>query len=415
MKTAKRHNTIRWSIFRQHALTTVLTLLITLLLIIMALVRFYLQWENTSQQSEVNLISNNISFAVDRISERVVNLAANQQLQDNLVEYYATPEQDRSLLRSTSSRLLFNALGLDQTIAFCYILDIDGQPVTTTIYKPFLQELLDEPGLYHQFLQEKSTQVLGPIPLSSYKYSAEQTDLLVFSKAILQLGTSRRLGTLLIFMDETQLCNIYSHDIPSNGTQIYIADASGKIISSTQKEAIYQYFTDYLSPSSSIWGPTATPGGQQCLLFEASLECNGWTLYRTVPVQTITQQVWVLSGITLLICLLAIGVILVRSLYQSQVLTIPIMELTQVMNTIAAGNKQARADIEGTEEIDILCNGFNQLMDTQEQLLQNISQAQELNSHYRFRLFQVDMKSVLLLNCVYFIFCEFFLLLLHAL
>ena len=219
---AHKNDSIRWSIFRQHAILTTLSLLILSTFITLALVRFYLQNERTTQGRESAMISGNISLIVDNTLEKTINLSVEQRLQSVLSEYNTASEAEQYSLQLAMNSLVANLLGLDKTINFCCIADTKGTLITDTPYDKSVQALLDDSDLYNQLLLKDRAQIFGPFSFSNRWLPQNMKDMLLISKPVLQLGTNTHLGTLLVFVSESHLCNIYTQNVPSNGTHIYL-------------------------------------------------------------------------------------------------------------------------------------------------------------------------------------------------
>ncbi|MBB3110211.1 sensor histidine kinase YesM [Paenibacillus phyllosphaerae] len=154
---------------------------------------------------------------------------------------------------------------------------------------------------------------------------------------------------------------------------------------------------------------TQSPEGQEVLRTETKIANAGWTLVYEVPNESITGEVtrtFQLSAVlvvTFSILFLFLSVVLARRIH------LPIRRLQGVAKQFGGGNRKARYEVTGNDEINDLGGSLNQMFDQLNQLIADIESEQEQKRQLELQALFAQIRPHFLLNTLNSIKCSLLL------
>ncbi len=109
---------------------------------------------------------------------------------------------------------------------------------------------------------------------------------------------------------------------------------------------------------------TVVEGKEVCVTgVPVTFGSDTWTLLTFTPTEIIYHEAWILITELVVIALLIIIVCVIFLFWFAGQISKPIIKLTQIMEKVSKGDLNARADLNGSDEIAILGSGFNSMID----------------------------------------------------
>ena len=253
--------------------------------------------------------------------------------------------------------------------------------------------------------QKKTPSWLG-LTRIRFKYAGEE-DVFPIAKPIIDLDTGHYLGTAVLYLKEKDLASMYLDNIINQNDKFYIVDDKNMIISTQNKDELYQVFDQKkylgnhkLEEISDVYSIINNIDGIQTLVTAINFEKLNWKIISITPLDEITYEN---RGITKLILIFGVICLLfafAASYLLSYKISKPIMKLVKIMGKIKSGNLELRANFTAKDEIGLLGEGFNSLMDRINQLLNQIYTEQKQKRESEFKLLQSQIKPHFLYNTI---------------
>lgn len=121
----------------------------------------------------------------------------------------------------------------------------------------------------------------------------------------------------------------------------------------------------YTSSSSAL-------GGERAISTAVRLQRAPWIVITRQPTSAVMQPVRQQTRLSVLLSLLAAMLVVGAALGATQVLSAPIVRLTEVAKEVAGGNISNRARVEADDEIGALASAFNSMTDELQHTLQDL-------------------------------------------
>ncbi len=232
--------------------------------------------------------------------------------------------------------------------------------------------------------------------------------VLSLGKSIINISTGRRLGVLLLNINEASLSSIYKNVGPVSRRDYYIVDQHGVIISSVNKELILSKINDKPLMEKILANDTLTEtraiNGKETLVTSIPFGRFNWKLVSEIPLEELTGDtvkttvmIILIGSICLVFALLGAGIL-------SRVIANPIVRLTRNMEKVNQGSLEVNCSIDSKDEVGLLALGFNTMIGTIKELLVNIKAEQKNKREYELALIQAQIKPHFLYNTLDTIF-----------
>lgn len=192
-------------------------------------------------------------------------------------------------------------------------------------------------------------------------------------RKILGFKSGKELGIFIMHLDAKRIEDIYNDvNLAENGF-ILIVDSSGKVVSSSGNErngsSVDALLLNGVSqqPSGSFICKTAEG---EMLVNYATSEVTGWKVVSLVPTGSLMKNIYIATGITILIAFIILICILVLSFVASNLIFRPIKLLKTQMKRVEMGDLDITVQPISRDEIGELTQGFRNMVNEVRKLMQ---------------------------------------------
>lgn len=206
--------------------------------------------------------------------------------------------------------------------------------------------------------------------------NVDKTGINILS-TITNIQNQKKMGTLIISINEKSLSSIYNNVDIGKGSDIFIVDSNGKIISSKDKNMLNKNYSDKnlmlllngnenkinsmkqeLKQSNRVYNIGS--GNNKYLICYSPIKDTGWYIIGKIPYSYLNQQTKSIAIYVIIIGLITIILALIVSILISKSITRPLKELTLIMEEAKEGNLTVSYDDDSKDEIGEVINGFNE-------------------------------------------------------
>ena len=214
-------------------------------------------------------------------------------------------------------------------------------------------------------------------------------------------------SVLLVLIDEEILEELYA-STQSQGSEIYIYDQDGFIVSHSNKKMLGKQFID-VDYMRDVYGinsyDTVTKSGESYLLSTYLDEETGWTIVEEIPTRVIfgaLDRVYLIIG-----CILAAALVLAVavSLYMSRRVSRPLTELSSAMDEFGSRDFTALEADTGTLEIDHLRESFNHMAVEIFHLMDAVQEREQQKRVLEMNFLRAQINPHFLYNMLFSIRC----------
>ena len=218
-------------------------------------------------------------------------------------------------------------------------------------------------------LQDKDT---GRLVISTHRhipinFRITASDELIFSiaRGIINVEKDYSVtGTLFINLDLSSFRKITDDIKPYSDSFTYILSPDGTVVyDSTNVDTasvIDKKVADKFSRQSG--NAQVRLRGRDFIAVYSTSEVTGWKIINLIPVAQYSANVALVTRVVIIICILAVMLSVLVTLYVSRLISNPIERLSGVMNEIDLTNMDVRVDESRRDEIGVLSRSFNSLI-----------------------------------------------------
>ncbi|WP_455616826.1 cache domain-containing sensor histidine kinase [Eisenbergiella sp.] len=219
---------------------------------------------------------------------------------------------------------------------------------------------------------------------------------LTMGKNIVDIESGEILGTLFITISELSISDVYSSLSISTHAYYCITDLEGLVVSSPYKEEIGINLTvdRDLSQHEPVKGYYSGGKFMYCRQFRE----HPLLLVFHAPITDFLEELLPLIFLIVLIGILCIASAIFLTGKLSKLISQPIVELADAMDEVVEGNMSVRYRLHTQDETRLLGQGFNNMLDTIEELFKNIRVEQQDKRKYELALIQSQVKPHFLYN-----------------
>ncbi len=257
-------------------------------------------------------------------------------------------------------------------------------------------------GIIKEVEQTNGVNVWFPMQTRDFLVTDTTQPVVTVAKKIFNVDSGKKLGYLVLNINENSLASVYKSVGPSTNRTYFIADRNGYIISSQNPSSLLKPIEEDELRKGAMSGNTQTEAakimGRKTLVIYTAFNKADWKLVGNIPLDELTgdteknKMIIIASGLIFL--LLALG----GAGMLSSHITKPIKGLSANMDKIRQGNLEVRCHIESGDEIGLLALGFNDMIFRLRELLQNIRLEQKKKREYELALIQSQIKPHFLYN-----------------
>lgn len=361
-----------------------------------------------SARREQALIINNLNTKITHIQDYAVSVAVDPRVIAEAKEHPSPPveEAKRYKLRLELNKIIGSIMGLNRNVYMWDLVAADNSFFGVSGYDMSeIEELLSD-EYFTQVRKNWGVSISGPYQL--HNKGERTTPVFLVTKPVVDLDSRTVYGYVMFVIKESNFASIFENNMPQNvESSFYILNEEEIVISSSDKTIITQNIQKIGTFSEAelkvLYGKgslTKNVGGQE-MLYTISQELKDpvqWTVISCQPLDSLLIGQKILNKWILVIGTVACLVALFISYIIARSLSRPIMELASTIHDAAEGNLSQKANRQSAGEIEILYEGFNNLMNAVNRLLRRVYQEQEEKSEYQFHLIQAQIKPHFLYN-----------------
>lgn len=361
-----------------------------------------------SARREQALIINNLNTKITHIQDYAVSVAVDPRVIAEAKEHPSPPveEAKRYKLRLELNKIIGSIMGLNRNVYMWDLVAADNSFFGVSGYDMSEIEALLSDEYFTQVRKNWGVSISGPYQL--HNKGERTTPVFLVTKPVVDLDSRTVYGYVMFVIKESNFASIFENNMLQNvESSFYILNEEEIVISSSDKTIITQniqkigtFSEAELKVLYEKGSLTKNVGGQE-MLYTISQELKDpvqWTVISCQPLDSLLIGQKILNKWILVIGTVACLVALFISYIIARSLSRPIMELASTIHDAAEGNLSQKANRQSAGEIEILYEGFNNLMNAVNRLLRRVYQEQEEKSEYQFHLIQAQIKPHFLYN-----------------
>lgn len=186
-------------------------------------------------------------------------------------------------------------------------------------------------------------------------------ELLTFVRHIRLLQNEARSGILVFNIKEKELASVYQDLSDSADMRTYIVDRDERIISALDKRDLGQKSESEASREGNAYGSYSQGGEKSRQIVYYRLPDNDWMLIKEIPMKLFNQDVMSLQKIVLIVFVLSLLLIVLLTLYWTNLILLPLKELAGKMQKLERGNLGVLINRFPKNEIGLLGRHFNRM------------------------------------------------------
>lgn len=215
------------------------------------------------------------------------------------------------------------------------------------------------------------------------------------------------IGYLMINVKERQIFQAYE-DVISRGSNIYIADRDGRIVSSSDSTLIgFQYFN--MENLKDMFGNkeyTIRENSKETFLFTKYYEPeSGFTVFEQMKLSNLIKPIIEVRNIILAFVFSALIFGLVAAYFFSKQIAKPIEQLKMHVQNVEAGNMFEVFDAKGYTEIDALNDGIEKMLNQIRDLIESEKEKEAQKRKIEMNLLQAQINPHFMYNTLFSIKC----------
>lgn len=228
--------------------------------------------------------------------------------------------------------------------------------------------------------------------------------VLSMHRQIYDVPSTRVIGSITIDVQLDVIRQICDQLVAKGQEQLYLLDAAGKVVYSTDPDAIGAAELN-VGPEPAIGGMEADRGSfdrdnATHIYQRIETPYMNWTLVKRVPDAFLYASARELTRIQLAIAAVSLLMIIVATLFISVHITSPIKRLIGYISRIQTGHLDVRIDVRSNDEIGILAQRFQTMMDTINDLILREYKLELANKTNELRALQAQINPHFLNNAL---------------
>ncbi|MFD0712075.1 sensor histidine kinase [Paenibacillus sp. GCM10027626] len=229
-----------------------------------------------------------------------------------------------------------------------------------------------------------------------YRPEDELPVLLSSMRGVKSIMKNDQAGTLVVNMNQQVLAATYNKLSGEPGSEMYIYDQKGIIISHTDTSRLGQKVPDSLL--DRVAGSFGSFSAEDMQAVYYRLGDTGWTVIKLVPISEFVKDIWTLRYTMIGIITVALAAALLISYYWIRKLTKPLKQLSQGMLEMEKGNLGIKLNSTANNELGMLARGFNRMSESISNLIDENRRAEEQKAKLEIRMLQSQIQPHFLYN-----------------
>lgn len=327
---------------------------------------------------EVFLIGNSMDLAISSMVDYVINTSLDNRLIENL-DVYANGKSNYYALNKIVTTVVNEKLGITDLVMGSSIIAKNGDVFNMS---PFPREeisyIVRELEMENDLTNEK-VRWFGPKKIQHY--SGLDEEVLIIKKNIVDLYNPQYLGTIYMFVNTEVFMNIYNVSLDVEENRYMLLDENGKVLS---KNFVAE---KGLNPNNYH-------------IIERPLEAEKWKLVSGIALSTYYETYKGYIILLLMFAIIQLALSMGLAIFMSKSTVKPVQALVDIMGEIQKGNRKVRANLVVSDELHLLQTTFNQLMDSNDELIEQVYETQNNLRKYEMMLLQAQIKPHFLYNAL---------------
>lgn len=315
--------------------------------------------ENTMTQIQINLNHN-----IETIEDILFDISTSRELQEMIESIEKTEKESYEYLRlgNDIKNLLISEITKNKALKAAFLYDLNGEIFEAK------NEVYDKPQNISFFdIEEKKGANVWFLP-------DEKQQVFIVGKMINSLENQKKMGYLVLYIDNSYFEKILADVKFSNDDTIIIQDYKKNIICGRYGND----FTHYI--------------------YSMPLENNQWEVACSVQEPREIEHMKKLQYITILLFLILLAIVIYVSKVISKSVTNPIKNLIYEMEKFSQGDFSAKASVGYQDEIGILENRFNTMVQDMKCLIQNVYEEKNLKQQAQLKALKMQINPHFLYN-----------------
>lgn len=211
----------------------------------------------------------------------------------------------------------------------------------------------------------------------------------------------------MINADERQLYNMYE-DVIRDGSNIYVTNDMGQIISSSRGELIgFNYFNmDKLQQLFGSQDYMITLAEGEPVLFTRYVDTeSGFTIFEEAPLEKVLQPLRSIRHVVIVLALLCLAGGIVMAWHFSRRIAAPIQTLRDDLRDVEQGNLHQTFAISSYTELNELSRGMADMMECIRGLIESISKNEQQKRRIELNWLQAQINPHFIYNTLFSIKC----------
>lgn len=256
----------------------------------------------------------------------------------------------------------------------------------------FLSAVEDIPRDARLWLLENRGELLWrPTHSRNHTRDGRPLPLLSLARAIYDWNTGNHLGFVEIYLAERTLADFYEEVSLGPGSEIYLIDRQGVIISARNKDRLFTRLESFRS------GQVQVSRGQSLFFFE-TIPATGWAVAGAIPRGLVFRDLFPALLTFGFLGFLGVLVTIVAARVIASWFSQPLRAMAETMNDVAAGDMEVRVEITNRDELGHLARTFNEMLDRISSLLEEIRESHEAEREQALEAMRLRMNPHFLYN-----------------
>ncbi len=222
----------------------------------------------------------------------------------------------------------------------------------------------------------------------------KEINYLVYLDRVRSIVTGKRIGTVAIYLEESYIWQAYFADEEQDSGIVYMSDKNGVILSASHEnligESVDRYFFDQ--------GDFVRYQNEDLFMTSQNLQNYDLTIVNLYPTGAYREEISDLQNAVVLVGIACTAVAVVFAFLLSKTISLPIKTLLQTTKSVRKGQRGARVNFRAKNELGELAKSFDEMLDTIDELIVDISEQQNQKKELEVRLVQAQIKPHFLYN-----------------
>lgn len=398
---------LRTRIFFVFSLLLVTALVVTCAANIILMQNLVQQDYIAANERDMALVSNVLQSKLTHLSDYAISIASDSRVIEIARRYPDGPVNlaEQAALRQALGRNVRTIIGVNTDLYMydIYSLKGDGFGISGYDLERLRRALGDD--FFEDAARSLSPQISGPYGL---RYSVFDVPVFIITKAIVNLDTREPYGILMFVIRETTFSKEYSNGAAGSGVDYYVVDGDMNIVSAADDALLSENVREVFELSEHNLGElsagrhcTARHRGEETLFMYSDRISRraDWRVFTAVSLRAMHATCQQTIGVIVMVAAVAMLALLLISYRLALGICEPINSLAQSFSRAAeSGEMHTVSNPDGSYEINLLYDCFNNLASHMQALILHINQEQEEKSNYQFQLIQAQIKPHFLYN-----------------